>query len=333
MVSVSVVIPLYNKALYIEQTIKCVFEQTIQDFEIVVVDDGSTDDGYARVAAIKDSRVKLISQENAGAGAARNRGILEARTDFIAFLDADDEWETDHLEVLLSLRDEFPDAGLYATVYKTKYSNNNYKINLYKNNEGIMDYFLLGGHFKFYPQYIQVSSCAFNKRTIEKIAYFNEARNGQDIDFFSRVALDYDIACALKGFSVYRFDRAELVMNKLERPTQGEYARRVDFLSSKLLEERAALWDKYFILCAKSYIDKKKGLLDYLWSRQIRFIALFVFWGYRKEAYEHFKRTLKFYEKLPRSKHLVLALFFFLFIMIFPSSVLRFICNHISVQE
>jgi glycosyltransferase involved in cell wall biosynthesis len=97
-VRVSVIIPLYNKALYIRRALDSIARQTFKDFELIVVDDGSTDEGARIVLEYSDSRLRLITQANAGPGAARNRGILEARGEFIAFLDADDEWLPEYLE-------------------------------------------------------------------------------------------------------------------------------------------------------------------------------------------------------------------------------------------
>jgi glycosyltransferase involved in cell wall biosynthesis len=94
---VSVIIPLFNKAPYIERALESVASQTFRDFELIVVDDGSTDDSTARVEKFSDPRLRLIRQENAGPGSARNRGLREAKGEFVAFLDADDEWLADYL--------------------------------------------------------------------------------------------------------------------------------------------------------------------------------------------------------------------------------------------
>ena len=102
---VSVIIPLYNKAPYVRRALASVAAQTFTDFEVIVVDDGSTDSGAREVESFTDSRVRLIYQANAGPGAARNRGIAEARGQLLAFLDADDEWLPGYLEEAVRLMD------------------------------------------------------------------------------------------------------------------------------------------------------------------------------------------------------------------------------------
>lgn len=98
--SLSIVIPLYQKADVIGLTVEAVLRQTFEHFELIVVDDGSTDGGGDVVAAFTDPRIRLIRQANAGSAAARNRGVAAARHDWIAFLDADDLWAGRHLENL-----------------------------------------------------------------------------------------------------------------------------------------------------------------------------------------------------------------------------------------
>lgn len=114
---ISVVMPLYNKAAYVERAIRSVLVQGAGVLEVVVVDDGSTDDGAAIVEAMRDPRVRLIRQSNGGVSAARNRGIEEARGEFICFLDADDIYLEGFVEEIRGLVARFPQACLYATSY------------------------------------------------------------------------------------------------------------------------------------------------------------------------------------------------------------------------
>ena len=115
--SISVVIPLYNKEQYIGRTIESVLDQSVPADDIVIVDDGSTDNSANEVLKFQNPRVRLIQQPNAGEGAARNRGVAEAKYDLVAFLDADDEWKPDFLMHILRLRNNFPDCGAYGTAY------------------------------------------------------------------------------------------------------------------------------------------------------------------------------------------------------------------------
>jgi glycosyltransferase involved in cell wall biosynthesis len=99
---VSVIVPLFNKAGYVSRALASISSQTFADFEVIVVDDGSTDGGSEIVARHRDSRVRLVSQQNSGPGAARNRGIEQSRGLLLAFLDADDEWLPHYLEASIA---------------------------------------------------------------------------------------------------------------------------------------------------------------------------------------------------------------------------------------
>ena len=117
----SVVIPLYNKEECIEKTIQSVLAQTVSNFEIVVVNDGSKDQGVAVVKAIDDERIRVISQENQGVSAARNTGIRNAKGQYVCFLDADDLWKADFLETVDGLIEEFPMAKVFCPSYEVSY--------------------------------------------------------------------------------------------------------------------------------------------------------------------------------------------------------------------
>lgn len=106
--SIAVIVPLYNKRLYIDRCLNSIFAQTHENFEVIVVDDGSTDDSSDLVLARKDPRLQLIRQPNAGPGAARNHGMRATDANLVAFLDADDEWTMDYLATALKRFSSLP---------------------------------------------------------------------------------------------------------------------------------------------------------------------------------------------------------------------------------
>lgn len=115
--TISVVIPLYNKEKYLRRAVESVLSQGAAVYEVIVVDDGSTDNGLAQLASLEDARVRLIRQTNGGVSAARNTGMRAASGEYVAFLDADDVWMPQFVDELLALMWQFPQACLYATRY------------------------------------------------------------------------------------------------------------------------------------------------------------------------------------------------------------------------
>lgn len=115
MSEISVIIPLYNKGKYIVRALDSVLAQTYQDFEVVVVDDGSTDNGSALVAEYEDPRVRILYQANAGPGAARNYGVRNSRSPYLSFIDADDEWLADFLRLSIEAIETHPQCSLSVT--------------------------------------------------------------------------------------------------------------------------------------------------------------------------------------------------------------------------
>lgn len=113
----SVIVPLYNKEREVGATLRSVLAQTHQPLEVVVVDDGSTDRSAEIVEQLGSPLVRLIRQANAGECAARNRAMQEARGDYFALIDADDEWKPEFLEEVAAMIAEFPDCGIYSTAF------------------------------------------------------------------------------------------------------------------------------------------------------------------------------------------------------------------------
>jgi glycosyltransferase involved in cell wall biosynthesis len=192
----SVIIPLYNKGLYIQRAIGSVLKQTFSQFEIIVVDDGSTDNGVDSVKNLSDKRIKLFCKENGGVSSARNFGIGKASCEFIAFLDADDEWLDDYLESLKKLIQKYPDCGMYAS---GRYEDVNGQRSIMISKTHKDPDFIFPDYCK--EHYIlQMSSLCIKRAIINKVGLFNpkfeNRKSGlvEDIDFKLRVACYYEIA-------------------------------------------------------------------------------------------------------------------------------------------
>ncbi len=204
----SVVIPLYNKADYIRKAAQSVLEQTMTDFELIIINDGSTDNSLEVVKKINDSRIKVTNQPNSGVSAARNNGGKIAKYDLVAFLDADDWWSPDYLENMNRLVSKYPDAGLWAAnYYKVKWGNS------IEANIGLEDGFKDGpiNYFKVYAKtmWMPITSSSFiiKKSVFEEInGYKTDLKIGEDFDLWLRVALKYKMTYLYKPLVYYNQD-------------------------------------------------------------------------------------------------------------------------------
>ncbi|WNH13020.1 glycosyltransferase [Thalassobellus suaedae] len=189
----SIIIPLYNKEDYISDTLKSVFNQNFQDFEVIIIDDGSTDKSLEIAKLVKDSRITIIQQKNKGVSSARNKGIQKAKAKYIALLDADDTWHNIHLFELKKLIKTFPNAGLYCNNYEILYSNNIYAKTSF-NFSFKTDSLIVEDYFKasIINAIALTSAVGFSKETFNKIGGFNPALEiAEDLDLWVRFALNY----------------------------------------------------------------------------------------------------------------------------------------------
>ncbi len=201
----SVVIPLYNKEKEIKNTIESVLNQSYKADEIIVVDDGSTDNSALVVEKYFKNRVKLIKQKNQGVSKARNRGIKEAKNEYICFLDADDLWEKNFLEEIAKLIKDFPDAIVYSTSHKMIDENGNFinsKVNLDSNFRGYLDNFIK--IFKNSYGVINSSSVCI-KKSINPSFPINE-KKGEDICLWIELSLKGKFAFLNKTLSIYKLN-------------------------------------------------------------------------------------------------------------------------------
>lgn len=232
---VSVVIPLYNKNRHIRRAIDSVMNQSYQDFELLVIDDGSTDGGGRVVRSVNDARIRLIEQENRGVSAARNRGIMEARNPLIAFLDADDEWLPCFLSTVMSLRERFPGAGMYATAYRCCLNRHSWRpefVHCVSRPEGdlLEDYFRAG----YGAAPVWSSAVMIPKPVLQEAGLFPAGiSRGEDLYTWVCIALRYKIAWSPVEGAVYHLSADNRLCATASNATDVPFAPVIDtFLQS-----------------------------------------------------------------------------------------------------
>ncbi len=204
---ISVVMPLYNKKAYVGEAIRSVLEQSFTNWELIVVNDGSTDTSEAIVLGFDDSRIRLVSQGNLGVSSARNRGVNEANFEWVAFLDADDFWESKFLETVVELIPNHPTKHLFATGRNHLFSNRKVRYSHpFLPNEGqtvILDYIEAIGRGGLPP--INSSNVVIRRDLLKESGGFKEEmRAHEDHDLWLRLSADNDIVFINEALSNYR---------------------------------------------------------------------------------------------------------------------------------
>jgi glycosyltransferase involved in cell wall biosynthesis len=216
----SVVVPLYNKEREIGRCIRSVLDQSFPDFELIVVDDGSTDRSADVVRCFNDPRIRLIEKRNGGPASARNRGIEEAKAKLIAFLDADDQWLPGFLRTIMDLVSVSPEAGAYFTAFwihrgggwarkvtiQDRYTR--------KGEPILRDYFATpSGH-------LSPSAFVVWKSIFDKTGAFRELF-GEDVDLWLRIAAFYPIGYSGSAQAIWNVNATNRRCIKFGRQNQS----------------------------------------------------------------------------------------------------------------
>lgn len=231
---VSIVIPLYNKEKQIAKTLQTVLNQSYQDFEIVIVNDGSTDRSVDEVKKFYDYRIRLVTQQNAGVSAARNRGIEEAKGEYIALLDADDEWHIDYLTSQIRLAKDYPLCDVFVSNYLFKDRDGKTSQTIirgipFTGENGILSNYFVVAAASHPPMW--TSAVMARKSAFMKVGGFPTGiKSGEDLLTWARLACEYKIAYSkapLATFNVEGYDvrekpkripaEVDVVGNELER--------------------------------------------------------------------------------------------------------------------
>ena len=213
---ISVVIPLYNKQNSILATIQSVVNQTYTDFELLIIDDGSTDDSASIAASYPDTRIRVIDKENGGVCSARNRGIQEANGEYIALLDGDDQWDKKYLDEQMRMVADFPNAAMWG-------------INFAELSDGKLIRKLAtalpDGYRGYVENYFQMqgrvsdlfcsSSVLIRKEVFDKVGMFDERiKYAEDSDMWFRIITNYPVAFYDRYMVWYLYDAENRAMNR-----------------------------------------------------------------------------------------------------------------------
>lgn len=224
----SVLISLYNKERFIKSTLESVLAQTFQDFEIIVVNDGSTDGSEAVVNSISDDRIKYFQQENKGASAGRNAAISKASGQYFALLDADDLWDENYLETISQLISSYPDQKVFATAVNIETANgvvrSVYSIpdladdEIYK-----VDYF----ESSYINTILTSSSTVVHPGLFDTTGVYDTSiKSGQDTDLWIRIGIHYKVVFINCPLVTYRYEKKSLSnrTTRVDKPKFDNYA-------------------------------------------------------------------------------------------------------------
>lgn len=302
----SIIIPLFNKEDYIERTINSILNQSYKNYEIIVIDDGSTDSSRKIVNKFSNEIIKYYYQSNSGVSSARNTGAKNAKYEYIVFLDSDDTWSENFLEELAFLIFQHPHAKLFGINQYFKYKNGetfyiDYKNILSGTQAGIIDdYFKVFSDFGKSP--FSNSSCCFHLSTFLKEGGYKVGVSlTEDSDIWCRFALKYQIAFCNKPLATYY----------IETPNNT----RMQFD-----------WDGYQVIktlqialvsgnVPEKYKNSVNNLIGYF---ELSYVKRAILLGYKSAAFKSMFKINLF-------KYYFLQNIFLMFLLIFPNSVLNFV--------
>lgn len=254
MIYFSIVVPLYNKDKYIQRCVDSILRQSYQYYEIIIVDDGSTDNSLANLNLYSNNKkIRVISQKNQGVSAARNKGVSEANNDYICFLDADDVWNIHHLFELCNTIKKYPQCKAFST----KVSNDSNIKNILKDDEALITYTILDNYFEqliIGNISLNSSSVCVEKYALESVGGFpNGEPYGEDGFVWALLYLNYKIAiCSYPG-SFYDKKALGRSANLYSPEQQHPLVRKVD---SNEITCADASFNKYIRLLRLSFCKK-----------------------------------------------------------------------------
>ncbi len=254
----SVIIPLFNKEKYIEDCINSVLQQTYQDFELIIVDDCSTDHSLVIVKKIVTDKIKIVNHNiNKGLATTRNTGIRNANGKYITFLDADDLYTSTFLEKISSLVKKFPESKIIGTNYwkfdaQKKYTPDNLTT-ISENYAGYINFF----ENSYKESLVIPSSLVINSDLNDELKYFDENLDFfEDVDFFIKNIIKNKLIYTSEKLSMYRIN----IPGKMSNENLSN-KRIIDFEKYKNITpdlDKYIDFQKYYYCKAIKPFDKEK---------------------------------------------------------------------------
>lgn len=253
----SVIIPLYNKQDFIQNTISSVLNQSFSDFEIIIIDDGSTDESLLKVLEFKNPKIFIYKTENKGVSNARNLGISLAKADYICFLDADDYWYPFFLEQMYKYIQLLPDQKVFACAIEFQITNkiipSVYSIEK-KGEYQVVDYF----ESSLNQSVLFSSATSIKKSVFDKSGVFNTAyQAGEDTDLWIRIGMYFPIVFIWKIGARYVHDKHSLSLNRKKLVSKASFEEYQD-LEQENVNLKKFLDYNRFSLAIESKVFKEK---------------------------------------------------------------------------
>ncbi len=263
---VSIIIPAYNAAKYIRETIDSICKQSLSEWELWIIDDGSSDQTAEIVDTYtNDSRIHLISKKNEGVSIARNVGFQQATGEYVAFLDADDVWLEPRLEKMVALFRTRPSLGLVHSHMQVIDEHSQLQETIYKGKEGfILDSLLLWEECNIPAP----SSILVKREVVDQVGGFSDKLStAADQEFFFRVAAQYEIGMVPEVLGLYRI-HGENMHSNIQR-MEEDHLRAYQLAEENKLFKSRAFREKcyanlYWILGGSWWVNgrnKKRGAL------------------------------------------------------------------------
>ncbi len=258
----SIIIPLYNKEKYIRETLNSVFSQYFSDYEIIIINDGSKDNGGNIVRELAAPRIRYYETENKGVSSARNLGISLAEGKFIAFLDADDYWYPHFLEEIHTYICRFPEQKVFATAiefeYKGKVSKAKYSVEKTSDYE-IVDFF----EASYHEAVLFTSASVFEKSVFADAGVFDPLiKSGQDTDLWIRIGLKFKVVFIWKVSMRYIYDSDSLSRNISNLREKADYSKYIKYESKNRALKKYIDYNR-FSLAIKSKLHNDKNSFNY----------------------------------------------------------------------